>query len=239
MIELKDVSKHFVINRQRAVIIDRVSFSVKEKEIFGLVGATGSGKSTLLRMMTGFLPPDAGEITLMGEPLTPETRQRLVRDTSMIFQGFHLLGNLNVLDNVLLPTRLRKGDREKNTKRARELLAFVGLSDHTRAAIRSLSGGQKQRVAIARALMTQPRVIFCDEPTSALDESMSYEVLKLLLEINASFGTTLVVVSHDISVIRALCNRVAILSRGKVETVLSRTPEALEPVDYEEALRDA
>ena len=156
MIELKDVSKHFVINRQRAVIIDRVSFSVKEKEIFGLVGATGSGKSTLLRMMTGFLPPDAGEITLMGEPLTPETRQRLVRDTSMIFQGFHLLGNLNVLDNVLLPTRLRKGDREKNTKWARELLAFVGLSDHTQAAIRSLSGGQKQRVAIARALMTQP-----------------------------------------------------------------------------------
>lgn len=239
MIRLEDVTKKFPINGSDAVIIEGISLSVQEQEIFGLVGGTGTGKSTILRMMSGFIQPDAGAVFLMGEKLDLSSRHRLVRDTSMIFQGFHLLGNLNVLENVLLPTRLRKGDRQKNTQRARELLSFVGLSDHERATIRSLSGGQKQRVAIARTLMTRPKVIFCDEPTSALDETMSAEILKLLKEINESFGATIVLVSHDISVIKALCHRVAILKDGSIQKILSLEPGDIRPITYEEAFRHA
>ena len=237
MIQLKNVTKQFDINGKSTVILDGVSLEVQAGEIFGLVGGTASGKSTLLRMMSGFVEPDGGEIYLNGKRLDHGSRRQLVRDTSMIFQGFNLLGNLNVLDNVLLPTRLRKGNRQENREKAKELLYYVGLSNHANATVRSLSGGQKQRVAIARTLMTNPRVIFCDEPTSALDENMSYEVLKLLKDINEQFGTTIVLVSHDIAVIKALCNRVAIIEDGKIADVLPLVPRKIEPVSYQEAFR--
>lgn len=235
MIVFDKISKNFMINEKSTVIVDEISLEIKEREIFGIVGETGSGKSTILRMMTGFIKPDSGSIFLMGERLDQTTRHTLVRDTSMIFQGFNLLGNLNVLENVLLPTRLRKGDKKENLSRAQMLLAFVGLADHGNATIRSLSGGQKQRVAIARSLMTRPKVIFCDEPTSALDEKVSSEVLKLLKEINEKFGTTIVVVSHDISVIKALCNRVAIIENGIIADILPLKPKEIRPVSYYEA----
>lgn len=235
MIILKEVTKKFDINGVDTVIIDRVNLSIREKEIFGLVGGTGSGKSTILRMMTGFIEPDGGVIELMGQRLDHRSRHRLVQDISMIFQGFHLLGNANVLENVVLPTRLRKGDRRQNVQRGRELLSFVGLADHENATIRSLSGGQKQRVAIARALMTRPRIIFCDEPTSALDEQRSYEILKLLKEINETFGTTMVLVSHNISVIKALCHRVAIIEDGDIQDIIALQPGEIRPTTYQEA----
>lgn len=237
MIRFSQVTKKFDINGKDTVIIDGIHLSIKEREIFGLVGETGSGKSTILRMMTGFIEPDEGEIFLMGKKLDHRSRHELVRDTSMIFQGFNLLGNLNVLENVLLPTKLRKGDRAENLAKAKELLAYVGLSDHGNARVRSLSGGQKQRVAIARSLMTSPKVIFCDEPTSALDDKVTFEVLTLLRDINEQFGTTIVVVSHDISVIKALCHRVAIIEGGKIGDVLAIQPGKIQPVSYREAFR--
>lgn len=236
MIRFENVSKNFIINNKEAKVIKNINLRVEEKEIFGLVGGTGSGKSTILRMMNGFIEPDDGKIYLMGKILDITTKHDLVKDTSMIFQSFNLLSNLNVLDNVILPSKLRKGNRKDNTLRARELLNFVGLSQFERSYIRTLSGGQKQRVAIARTLMTRPRLILCDEPTSALDEKMSYEILKLLKDINEEFGTTIVLVSHDISVIKSLCNRVAILEDGIVSEELTLKTRKLNPLSYKEAL---
>lgn len=236
MIRLENVTKGFSVNGKISKVIDGISLSIYKKEIYGLVGETGSGKSTILRLMNGFIEPDDGEIYLMDRRLDKKTKHDLVKDTSMIFQGFNLLGNLNVLDNVLLPTKLRKGNKQENSRRARELLSFVGLSKFEQAYIKTLSGGQKQRVAIARTLMTNPKLIFCDEPTSALDEKMSYEVLKILKDINEEFETTMVVVSHDISVIKALCSRVAIIENGRISDVLSLKTKKLAPVSYKEAL---
>lgn len=236
MIKLENVSKNFLINEIETTVIEDINLSIERKEIFGLVGGTGSGKSTILRMMNGFIEPDHGDIFLMGEKLDKSTKYDLVKDTSMIFQSFNLLGNLNVIDNVLLPAKLRKGDKKDNIARAKELLNFVGLSNFEKANIRNLSGGEKQRVAIARTLMTKPKLILCDEPTSALDEKMSYEILKLLKDINKEFETTIVVVSHDISVIKALCTRVAILEEGKISEVLSLKTTKLNPISYKEAL---
>lgn len=236
MIEFKNVSKKYKINGKETLIIDGIDLLILSKEIFGIVGETASGKSTILRMMNGFIEPDLGSIYLMGRKLDKKSRQELVRDTSMIFQSFNLLSNLNVLDNVLLPTTLRHGNKADNLKNAEELLGFVGLADHAGAYIRTLSGGQKQRVAIARTLMTNPKIIFCDEPTSALDENTSFEILKLLQEINQQFGTTIVLISHDISVIKALCNRVAIIQNGKISEVIALDPRRIVPVSYKEAL---
>ena len=186
--------------------------------------------------MNGFIEPDGGNIYLMGKRLDGKTKHELVKDTSMIFQGFNLLKNLNVIDNVLLPTKLRKGNKKENIKKAKELLSFVDLDNFEQSYIRTLSGGQKQRVAIARTLMTNPKLILCDEPTSALDDKMGYEVLKLLKEINEKYGTTIVVVSHDISVIKALCSRVAIIENGRISDVISLKTKQIVPLSYKEAL---
>lgn len=236
MIRFENVTKKFYINGKESRVINDISFSIYEKEIYGLVGETGSGKSTILRLMNGFIEPDNGSIYLMGKKLDKTTKHELVKDTSMIFQGFNLLGNLNAIDNVLLPTRLRKGNTKDNIKKARELLNFVGLADFEESYIRNLSGGQKQRVAIARTLITNPKIIFCDEPTSALDEKTSYEILKLLKDINEEFGATIVLVSHNISVIKALCNRVGIIEDGRISDIVSLKTKKIMPTSYKEAL---
>ena len=236
MIRFENVSKNFFINSKEYRVINNISLAVNKKEIYGLVGETGSGKSTILRLMNGFIEPDYGNIYLMGKKLDKTTKYDLVKDTSMIFQDFNLLGNLNVIENVLLPTKLRKENKKDNLKKARKLLDFVGILNLEQSYIRNLSGGEKQRVAIARTLMTNPKLILCDEPTSALDEKMSYDVLKLLKEINEEFETTIVVVSHDISVIKALCDRVAIMEDACISDIVSLKTKKLKPVSYKEAL---
>lgn len=236
MIRFENVSKRFHINGEKMPVIKDINLQVEKKEIFGLVGGTGSGKSTILRLINGFIEADQGEIYLMGQKLDKKNKHRLVKDTSMIFQSFNLLGNLNVIDNVCLPSKLRKGRKEEEIEKARELLSFVGLADFEKASIRTLSGGQKQRVAIARTLITQPKLILCDEPTSALDEKMGYEILRLLKEINEKFQTTLVLVSHNIQVIRSLCSRVAIIEEGRLSNLLSLETRKITPISYEEAL---
>ena len=236
MIRLENVTKNFLINGVESKILNSISISINRKEIYGLVGETGSGKSTILRLMNGFIEPDSGEIFLMDKKLDKTTKHDLVKDTSMLFQNFNLLGNLNVINNVLLPTKLRKGNKKENVEKAKELLNYVGLSNFEQAYIKNLSGGQKQRVAIARTLMTNPKLIFCDEPTSALDDKMSYEVLKLLKDINEEFETTIILVSHNISVIKALCNRVAIIESGKISEIVSLKTKNIAPVSYKEAL---
>lgn len=238
MIRLEKVTKKYRINDKEMHVINNIDLSIDEKEIFGIVGETGSGKSTILRLMNGFIEPDEGNIYLMDKKLDHKSKHILVKDTSMIFQSFNLLSNLNVLDNVLLPVKLRKGNKVESLKKARALLSFVGLADFERSYIKNLSGGGKQRVAIARTLMTNPKIIFCDEPTSALDEKMSYEILKLLKDINEKYGTTIVMVSHDISVIKALCSRVAIIEKGQIADIIKLKPKDLTPVSYKEALKN-
>ena len=238
MIRFENVKKSFLNKGKEFKVIEDINLTINKKDIYGIVGSTGSGKSTILRLMNGFMKADSGQIYLMNEILNDESRNQLVKDTSMIFQDFNLLGNLDVISNVLLPSKIRKGNKDENIEKAKELLSFVGLSDFEDSYIKTLSGGQKQRVAIARSLMTNPKVIFCDEPTSALDESMSYDVLKLLKKINKDLDTTIVIVSHDISVIRALCNRVAIIEDGKISDILSLEARGLVPISYKEALLD-
>lgn len=236
MIKFENVSKKFDINGEKTCVIDRIDLNVYKEDIFGLVGETGSGKSTILRLMNGFIEADDGEIYLMGQKLDKKSKHDLVKDTSMIFQSFNLLGNLNVIDNILLPTKIRKSHKKDEIEKARELLSFVGLADFEKASIRNLSGGQKQRVAIARTLITHPKIILCDEPTSALDEKMGYEILTLLKKINEKFQTTLVIVSHNIPVIKAICSRVAIIEGGRVSNVLPLETKKIVPLSYEEAL---
>ncbi|NLK12001.1 MAG: ATP-binding cassette domain-containing protein [Candidatus Phytoplasma sp.] len=236
MIKLRHIDKSFVTNDLENKVLNNINLDIQKKDVFGLVGKTGSGKSTLIRLMNGFILPDAGEIYLTNELLTKKNRHQLVKKTSMIFQNFNLLNNLTVLENVLLPIRIRKKDRKLYLNKASELLSFVGLEDKKMVYIKHLSGGEKQRVAIARALMTDPEIIFCDEPTSALDEKVSYEVLSLLKKINQTLETTIVIISHDINVIKMLCTKVAILEDGTIKEVIKRVPEDIKPLDYKEAL---
>lgn len=238
MIRLENVSKDYKMNGKTIRVLNDIHLSIYKKEIFGLVGTTGSGKSTMLRLMNGFIEPDSGHVYLMGQKLDHHTKHELVKHTSMIFQNFNLLNNLSVIDNVVLPTKFRKGSKKENSQKAKELLSFVGLSNFENSFVSTLSGGQKQRVAIARTLITNPQIIFCDEPTSALDEKMSYDILKLLKDINEKFETTIVLVSHDLSVIKALCNRVAIIQNGEITDVVSIKTNHLTPVSYKEALLD-
>ncbi len=236
MIELKHISHEFMHQGKMEKILDDINLKIEKKEIFGLIGPTGSGKSSLLRIMNGYLDATEGSVFLMSEPMDKTRKSQIVKKTATLFQHFNLLSNLNVLENVMLPNKLRKSDRTQSKRDAKKLLKFVGLEGYEEAYIKTLSGGQKQRVAIARALMSEPEILFCDEPTSALDDHMKNEVLTLLKDINEKMGMTIVMVSHDISVIRYLCDRAAILENGKIQEVVTLTHQDLEKFSYRKAL---
>lgn len=238
MIKFENVYKSYNHQNKDEVILENINLHIKEKEIFGLVGDTGSGKSTMLRIMNGYIEASSGSVFLFNERLTKKNRSKLVKQTSMIFQNFNLLSNLNVIDNVLLPNKIRKIDKDISYNKAIELLDFVGLKDYINAYPKTLSGGQKQRVAIARVLMSDPKVIFCDEPTSALDSNMSSEILMLLKSINEKYGTTIVIISHDISVIKAICDKAAILKDKNIVDVVKVKKELIKNLSYSEALYD-
>lgn len=238
MIQLENVSHDFMHQNEPKRILQDINLSVQSGEVFGLVGNTGSGKSTILRIMNGFIKPTKGSVSLLGEVLDDKNKHHLVKRTAMIFQNFNLLSNLNVLENVLLPTKLRKMDRDKSLEKAKDYLRYVGLEGYEEAYIKTLSGGEKQRVAIARTLMSEPDIIFCDEPTSALDGEMRYDILRLLRDINETMGTTMIVVSHDISVIESLCHQAAILENGKIDTIIPINRKEIKNISYREVLLD-
>lgn len=236
MIKLQAVSHDFIHQFKSRSVLNDISLEIHKGEIFGLIGETGSGKSTLLRIMNGFIEPTKGQVFLNKRQFTKENQLEMVKETSMLFQHFNLLANLTVVDNVLLPMKIRGLKNEENLKKAQSYLNYVGLDSYEHAHINTLSGGQKQRVAIARTLMSQPKIIFCDEPTSALDNKMRDEVLDLLKSINRDMNTTIVIVSHDISVIKSLCDRAAILEFGKIEKILEVKKEMPLTMSFEEAL---
>lgn len=230
MIKLHQVSKSF----SQFQAIKSVSLTINKGEIHGIIGASGAGKSTLLRLMNLLEIPDEGEVEVNGAKLTSlnsKSLRQARKSIGMIFQHFNLVANKTVYDNVLIALELASYPKAEQRDRVEECLQFVGLKQLKDQYPAQLSGGQKQRVAIARALANNPQVLLCDEPTSSLDPNTTAEILGVLENINKTLGVTIVIVSHEMEVIKSICNRVTVLADGEVyETVLIE-PNGIKAVD--------
>lgn len=221
MISIQHVSKTYEARAgQPVAALHDVSLDIADGDIFGIIGMSGAGKSTLVRTINLLERPSSGKIVVDGCDVTDLSGASLRayrRRVAMVFQNFGLLAQKTVLDNVCFPFRAASGRvTEENRARALELLERVGLKEKAMSYPSQLSGGQKQRVAIARALACEPEVILCDEATSALDPNSTNTILKLLRDINRETGVTLVVITHSMSVVEKICNRVAVLDAGRV-----------------------
>ena len=220
MITLDRVSKRYQTrDKQWFTAVEPPSPDIGQGEIFGLMGYSGAGKSTLLRLINLLERPDSGRVLVGGEDLTAMTPAQLRRtrqNIGMVFQQFNLLSNRTVSGNVAFPLEIAGWPSEKTAVRVKECLEIVGLSDRAHHYPAQLSGGQKQRVGIARALAPNPKVILADEPTSALDPATTRSVLECLEDINRRFHVTIVIVTHEMNVIRRLCRRTALLHQGRL-----------------------
>ena len=222
IIEIQHLSKIFGSGNEKVAALQDVSLSVEPGEIFGIIGLSGAGKSTLVRCINLLERPDEGKVLFHGSDLMglKEKELRLQRrKISMIFQSFNLLDQRTNLDNICFPLELSGVPKKEARKRAMELLETVGLPEKANAYPVQLSGGQKQRIAIARALASDPEVLLCDEATSALDPQTTDSILKLLQQINRERGITVIIITHQMSVIEQICHRVAILDRGEVAEI--------------------
>ena len=222
IIEIKNLSKTFGLGSSQVAALQDVSLTVNAGEIFGIIGRSGAGKSTLVRCINLLERPDQGGVLFHGQDLMNLKEKELRmqrRKISMIFQSFNLLEQRNCLDNICFPLELAGVSRKDAKKRAMELLETVGLPDKANAYPVQLSGGQKQRIAIARALASDPEVLLCDEATSALDPKTTDSILKLLQKINKERGITVIIITHQMSVIEQICHRVAILDAGVVAEI--------------------
>ena len=220
--ELKHVSKVFQNEGKEFKALDDVNLDIYEGEIFGIIGMSGAGKSTLVRTLNRLEDVTDGEVSFYGEnigELKPSELRKIRRSISMIFQSFNLLNQRTVLDNVMLPLKIAKVGRKERKRIALEMLKVVGLEEKSGSYPAQLSGGQKQRVAIARALTVNPKVLLCDEATSALDPKITEEILRLLQEINRTRGLTVIIITHEMSVVEKICDRVAIIDKGKLAEV--------------------
>jgi D-methionine transport system ATP-binding protein len=218
-VTLREVTKDFVGGSHTVRAVDGVSLDIAAGEIFGIIGYSGAGKSTLVRLVNALETPTSGEVVVDGTKLAgmPERRLRPVRaGIGFIFQQFNLLSSRTVAGNVGYPLRVARWPRAKRAARVAELLDFVGLSDKARQYPDQLSGGQKQRVGIARALATSPSLLLADEATSALDPETTRDVLDLLRRVNTELGITIMVITHEMSVVSYLCHRVAVMEAGRV-----------------------
>ena len=218
-LEVHNLCKTFTAKNGSVEALKGVSLSIGKGEIFGVIGLSGAGKSTLVRCMNLLERPDSGDVLLNGESLLKLSKEQLRlrrQKIGMIFQHFNLLMQKSVLENVCFPLFIQGKSKAEAKKKAYELLDIVGLKDRAKAYPSQLSGGQKQRVAIARALASDPQILLCDEATSALDPQTTSSILALLQDINKRFGITIVVITHQMAVVREICNRVAIMKDGQV-----------------------
>lgn len=216
MIEIKNVIKSF----GETQVIKDVSISIKKGEIYGIIGHSGAGKSTLLRCINGLESYNGGFVNVMGKEvssLTGKSLREFRKDLGMIFQNFNLMKRKNVFDNVALPLEVWGYNKSEIKDKVLELLKLVGLEDKRLSKPSELSGGQKQRVAIARALALDPKILLCDEATSALDPKITKDILSLLSKINKELGITIVIVTHQMEVIKEICQRVTLLDGGIVK----------------------
>ena len=219
MIEIKHLMKTFASAGHPVEALKDVSLSIEDGDIFGIIGMSGAGKSTLVRCINMLERPSAGTIEIDGCDLSRLSESELRKkrqEITMIFQNFNLLMQRNCLKNVCFPLELAGVKRAEAREKAMELLRLVGLQDKALAYPAQLSGGQQQRVAIARALATTPRVLLCDEATSALDPATTLSILDLIQDINQRLGITVVIITHQMSVVQRICRHVAILEHGRV-----------------------
>lgn len=220
MIEFQNVHKTYRVAGRDIPALNPTSLTIEDGQVFGLIGHSGAGKSTMLRLINRLEAPSGGKIIVDGEDVTAfdaDQLRRFRQQVGMIFQHFNLLASKTVADNVALPLVLAgELPRAAIDKRVTELLARVGLADHAKKYPAQLSGGQKQRVGIARALSTNPKILLCDEATSALDPQTTASVLQLLAEINRELKLTIVLITHEMDVIRRVCDRVAVMDAGQI-----------------------
>ena len=219
MIEIKNLSKTFKTADGSLDALKNVSLTINDGDIYGVIGMSGAGKSTLVRCINMLERPTEGQILIDGVDMGSLSSKQLRdarRNITMIFQGFNLLMQRNCLKNICFPLELEGMKKEDAKKRALELLEIVGLPDKAKAYPAQLSGGQQQRIAIARALATNPKVLLCDEATSALDPNTTHSILNLIRDINKKLGITVIIITHQMSVVEETCNRVAILDNGTV-----------------------
>ena len=220
MIELQHLTKRFASTSGGTVVaLKDINLTIRDGDIYGIIGMSGAGKSTLVRCINMLERPDEGSVLVNGramQQLSAAELRAARREITMIFQQFNLLMQRTCLDNILFPMELTKTPKAQAEARARQLLELVGLPDKADAYPAQLSGGQKQRIAIARALATDPKVLLCDEATSALDPNTTQAILQLIQKINRELGITVVVITHQMSVVEQICNRVAILDEGTV-----------------------
>lgn len=244
IVEFRHVTKRFRPDADERPALDDVSLSIRPGEIFGIIGESGAGKSTLLELINGLAQPTEGDVLVRGAAVADLDRaglRTLRRDVGVVFQGVHLLSNSTVRDNVRLPLRLARGTSRKSQQDAvEEILSFVGLSHRAEHFPAQLSGGERQRVGLARALVARPPLLLCDEPTSSLDASTTADVLRVLADAREKLGTTVVVITHDLDVVRAICDRAALLEKGRLREIFqidAAGPRSL-PSYYEQVKRE-
>ncbi|MCI0922138.1 methionine ABC transporter ATP-binding protein [Sphingobacterium rhinopitheci] len=219
MITLKNISKTFRLKNNSLKALDDVSLEIERGDIVGVIGFSGAGKSTLIRTVNLLEKPDTGQVILNGKDLTRLGSKELAQERKkigMIFQHFNLLSSRTVFDNVALPLELDHVGKQEIARKVNELLKIVGLAEKALDYPKNLSGGQKQRVAIARALANDPYLLLCDEATSALDPATTQSILELLQDINTRLGITILLITHEMDVIKAICNHVAVIDKGKL-----------------------
>lgn len=219
VIQLDNVSKQYKTANGSLTAVDNVSLTIQDREIFGIIGYSGAGKSTMIRLLNGLEKPTSGDV-LVNDVNISKARGNALRNArhhiSMVFQHFNLLWSRTVAENIAFPLEIAGVKKDVREKRVKELIALVGLEGRDDAYPSQLSGGQKQRVGIARALANNPTVLLCDEATSALDPETTDAILDLLVSINEKLGLTIVLITHEMHVIRKICHRVAVMEKGKV-----------------------
>ena len=215
MIEVTGLGKNF----GELKVLSDISLNVERGDVFGIVGHSGAGKSTLLRCLNGLEGYSEGSVRVMGQEvseLDAKGLKELRKEMGMIFQNFNLMNRKNVYENIMFPLEIWGVPKKEAEERVKELLKLVGLTEKKNEKIRNLSGGQKQRIGIARALALKPKILLCDEATSALDPKTTISILELLMDINVKLGVTIVVVTHQMEVVKMVCNKVVILDGGSV-----------------------
>ncbi len=219
MIKFEEVNKVFGLEGKKVQALKDVSLTISKGEIFGVVGFSGAGKSTLLRLVNLLERPTSGKVVVNNQEISSLSQvelRKLRRKIGMIFQSFNLFNSRTVYGNIAYPLKLAKLPKDQIDHRVKELLQFVGLQDKSDQYPEQLSGGQKQRVGIARALATSPDILICDEATSALDPETTGEILQLLRKVNEEYNITILLITHEMHVIRSICHRVAVMENGSV-----------------------
>lgn len=222
MIEIKNLTKTFNTVDHQVEALKNINLTINDGEVYGIIGMSGAGKSTLVRCINMLERPTEGDVIIDGKVmnnLSPKELRQARTEIAMIFQSFNLLMQRNCLDNICFPLELAGVKRSDAVKRAKELLDVVGLPDKAKSYPSQLSGGQQQRIAIARALAVNPKVLLCDEATSALDPKTTHSILELIRDINKKLNITVIIITHQMSVVEQVCDKVAILDHGTVAEV--------------------